>query len=190
MDGADGWYELPLYLEYERQADVSVVDGIPSPLYLRENLSTGVTVLVQGAEGPLEVMGVSCDLHPGGSDLLVAAIKNRGRDQLHGCSARLVLFPPFSDEGAAVVLGDLLPGDVAVAGFPLSVDSGAAVQDYQLLLQLEYLEGRSMLSLPVSLSTSGRGLLLPIGAAVAVAALAALLAARWSRRPRRWRRTR
>ena len=31
--GADGWYELPLTLDYEHQVDVMVENGIVTPLY-------------------------------------------------------------------------------------------------------------------------------------------------------------
>ncbi len=190
--GANGWYELPLRLDYQRQVDVSVNDGEVSPLYLPENLSTSLRVLVQGQSSPLKVLGTKSELVPGSSGIIMAVIKNDGQKALRNCSARLMAAPPFHADGSDYSLGDLPAGSLAVASFQASVDGNASLQDYQLGCEVSSEEGRYVLAMPLALTKTNSVLWLaiPISLVLISAALAAflLLGRRKVLRRKRWTR--
>ncbi len=147
--GASGWYELPLHLDYEHQADVVVSGGLISPLYQPDNTSQGIRIFVQGKDS-LSVEGVKSDLSPGGRGTILAAIKNGGSDVLRNCTARLITAPPFRSSGTAH-LGDIAANQLAVANFAAEVDGNASIQDYRLACELDYDGGSAVLSVPVTL---------------------------------------
>ncbi len=190
--GASGWYELLLHLDYERQADVSVSNGEVSPLYLPENLSTSIRVFVKGSSGPLKVLGVKSDLSPGKSGTIMAVIKNDGQESLRNCTARLIAAPPFHAEGRGSSLsGDLSPGALAVAGFPVRVDGNASLQEYQLGCEVSSDAGQTTLAMPLALTEADNSLwtaVAPILALLIIASLAAswLLGRRGLVRRKRW----
>jgi len=191
-NGASGWYELLLRLDYERQVDVSVSNGEISPLYLPENLSTSIRVFVEGPSAPLKVLGTKSELFPGKSGTIMVVIKNEGQETLRNCTAILVAAPPFHAEGSgSSFLGDLPPGTLAVASFPLRVDGDARVQGYQLGCKVSYLEGQTLLAVPLPLREADNSFwtaIVPVLALLIIASLAAflLLGRRNPLRRKRW----
>ncbi len=188
---ANGWYELPLRLDYERQVDVSVIDGEVSPLYLPENLSIILRVLVQGASDPLKVLGKKSELFPGGSGTIIVVIKNDGQKALRNCSARLMAVPPFHAEGSDYSLGDLPAGALAVAIFRARVDGNASLQDYQLGCEVSSQEERYVLAMPLALTKANSAIwaiAIPISVVLIIAALTIflLLGKRGVLRRKRW----
>jgi hypothetical protein len=189
--GANGWYELPLRLDYERQVDVSVSGGEVSPLYLPENLSTSLRVLIQGPSGPLKVLGTKSELVPGSSGTIMAVIKNDGQKILRNCSARLMATPPFHAEGSDYSMGDLPAGALAVASFQARVDGNASLQDYQLGCEVSSQEGQYVLAMPLALTKANSALwsiAIPISLVLIIVALATflLLERRGVLRRKRW----
>ncbi len=187
---ANGWYELPLRLDYERQADVSVSDEEISPLYLPEKLIIRLRVLVQGSSGPLKVLGTKSELAPGCGGTIMAVIENDGPKSLRNCSARLVAAPPFHSEGSDYSLGDLPAGAQAVAIFRARVDGNASLQDYQLGCEVSSQEGRYVFAMPLALTKASSALwaAIPISAVLIIAALTIflLLRRRGILRRKRW----
>jgi len=178
-NGANGWYELPLRLDYERQVDVSVSNGEVSPLYLPENLSTSIRVFVKGSSGPLKVLGTKSELLPGKSGTIMVVIKNDGQEVLRNCTARLMAAPPFHAEGdESSSLGDLLPGALAVASFPVRVDGNASLQDYQLGCEVSSQEGQTVLAMPLALTEADNSFW-TVAALISALLIIAVLAAFW-----------
>ncbi len=190
--GDSGWYELLLRLDYERQADVSVSNGEVSPLYLPENLSTRIMVFVKGFSGPLRIMGTESEISPGKSGTIMAVVKNDGQESLSNCTARLIATPPFHAEGSqSSLLGDLSPGALAVASFPVRVDGNASQQDYQLGCIVSSDAGQTTLAIPLTLTEADNSLwtaVAPILILLIIASLAAfwLLGRRRLGRRKRW----
>ncbi len=149
---ANGWYELPLRLDYERSADVSVSEGVVSPLYLPENRSISIWIFVAGSSDPLRVVGTKSELLNGENGGLIAVIKNDCPDTLHNCSARLITAPPFHAERGDSILGDLPPGALGTASFFVRVDGNATLQDYQLGCIVNCSEKSTVVALPLALT--------------------------------------
>jgi hypothetical protein len=176
--GANGWYELPLRLDYERSADVSVSDGVASPLYLPENRSINIRILVAGASDPLRVVGTKSELFNGANSGLIAVIKNDYPDTLHNCSAQLITEPPFHAESGDYFLGDLPSGGLGTASFVVRVDGDATLQDYQLGCIVNCSERRTVVALPLALTKAENSIwpwAVPILSMLTIAALAAFL---------------
>lgn len=173
---ASGWHDMLLEVSWERQVDVSVRDGLASPLFEAERDNITIPVFVTGNGEPLRITGISSSLYPGASGSLMAAIENGGQAALHNCTARLLTAPPFfAEDEAPVALGDLLPGSVAVAAFSVRANGDAAAsQDYQLGCEICCNEKKIISPLPITLKEAG---IMSLWPADAIAASLALLAA-------------
>ncbi len=159
-DSVSGRHDLQMIIEYEHQVDVSVFDGMASPLYLPGNASQiiGVKVLGQGSDGLLRVLGVNSDISPGSTGIVSAAIKNAGSSLLRNCTLHLMAAPPFHPSEEGCDLGDIGPGDVAVAKFPMKVDGDAGLKDYSLACEVLHKDGKIVITFPLALEKgSGMG---------------------------------
>lgn len=67
---------------------------------------------------------------------MIIAVENIGQDRVSNCSASLVPVAPFQVTGPDASLGDLDPGEIAVASFQVDVDGDAGPEEYQLGLGL------------------------------------------------------
>ena len=171
-----GWHDLLLEVSWERQVDVSVRDGLASPLFEAEKDNITIPIFLTGNSEPLKITGISSSLYPGASGSLMAAIENDGQAALHNCTARLLTVPPFfSEDAAPVALGELLPGSLAVAAFSVRANGDAAAsQDYQLGCEICCNEKKIISPLTITLKEAG---IMSLWPASAIAASLALLAA-------------
>jgi hypothetical protein len=176
--GAKGWYELPLYINYQRQADVSVSEGEVTPLYKPENCSIMIRVFVDEPRDALKIIGIKSELSIGTSGTLIVVIKNDGPDFFHNCSLELVTAPPFLSESEDVFMGDLAPGELSLASFSVYVDGNASLQDYQLGAIVNCREKSILLALPLTLTKADSSIwsyLMPILALMMIVLLVALI---------------
>jgi hypothetical protein len=185
VGAAEGWYDLPLKLDYEHQVDVMVSNGSISPLYGPDSSLIDIGVFIPGTDA-FSVEGVKSDLHRGGRGMILAAIKNQGHEICRGCTAHLITKAPFTSEGDAY-LGDLAPGAVGTAEFAVDLDENATLGDNSLPCELNYLNGSSFLQIPVSPERASNHLIyIPAIIALLIAAGGAALAKRrgWPKRHR------
>lgn len=175
---ASGWHDLLLEVSWERQVDVSVRDGLASPLFEAEKDNLTLSVFVTGNGELLRVSGISSSLYPGADGSLMAAIENDGQVSLHNCTARLLTAPPFfAEDGGLALLGDLLPGSAVVAAFSVRVNGEAtAAQNYQLGCEICCNEKKIIAPLPITLKEAGIMSLWPAAAITAAFFLLAALA--------------
>jgi len=150
---ASGWYNLPLQVNYVRQADVSVSDGEAFPLRQPTNQSLNLRVYISGYKDLLRIAGVQSNLYPGGKGTLIVAVENFGEDTISNCSASLMAAPPFHVLSPDHPLGELPAGEMAAVSFLVGVDGNASQKEYQLGLRLRS-EGRDLV-VPFELSLKG-----------------------------------
>lgn len=156
-EAVGGWHDLHVHIDYEHQMDVSVFDGVASPLYLPGNASQTLRVMAQEYDGPLRVLGVSSDISPGRTGIVSAAVKNSGGSLLRNCTLRLMAVSPFHPSEEGYDLGDIGPGAVAVAKFPVTVDEDANLQEYRLACEVLHKDGKAVIAFPLALKM-GSGL--------------------------------
>ena len=169
---ANGWYDLPLRVDYVRQVDVSVSDGEAFPLRQPSNQSLNLRIYSFGDKDDLRIAGVQSQLHRGGEESLIIAVENIGEDIVPNCSASLIAAPPFHVKNTDHPLGDLSPGEMATASFLVGVDGDASQEEYQLGLGLR--SEKMDLVVPFELSLKGSGRPLSHGAILFIALLALL----------------
>ncbi len=150
---ASGWYDLPLHLDYEKQADVSVRDGKAFPMLQAESRNLTLRAFADGEGLPVQIIAARCDLSAGSSGRILAAFVSKEDRALHNCTARLQTAAPFHAGDEQVTLGDLMPGETIVSEFAVQVDSDAASGDYLLTCDLACREKRITLPLPITLSS-------------------------------------
>ncbi len=185
--GADGWYELPLTLDYEHQVDATVSNGSVTPLYQPDSSSILIRIFIDGHDG-LSVVGVKSDLHPGGSGTVMAAIKNSGHEILSNCTARLTASPHFVSVDS-VQLGNIAPGQIAVAEFAVTADGNVSTSDYNLQCELNYDGGSSLLQIPASVEAASNSLIYIMIAVSIVLVAVVAIGVSWRKRLHRskWR---
>jgi hypothetical protein len=178
-EAVGGWHDLLLKIDYEHQMDTCVSEGTASPLYLPDNVSRVLRVMVQGSAGSVRILGIKSDVSPGKSGIIRAVVKNSGKDALRNCTLRLLAVPPFHLAENGCNLGDIMPGAVAVAEFPVDVDKDATLQEYHLACEVLYVDGKAILTFPVALEeAAGPGYLPMIAILIVVAVVAAILVVR------------
>lgn len=182
----EGPADLTLDLSYEHQVDVTVSDGLASPLYMPANSSLGLEVSINGQKRELKIEGVSAHLSPGSNGTLLALVGNPMDFIAKNCTARLAAAPPFSS-GGKVSLGDLAPGQVAVARFWVSTEDEAPAREYLMACELGHEGGATASSFPVELPSNSLSLskIIPILALLLVLSSGSFFFLTWNRRGRR-----
>lgn len=121
-----------------------------------ENATQNQTVFVQVKEEPyFEVTNVTGSLHPGEGGMLQVTYKNTGEEPATDATVRLSASDPFSTTDDQAYLGDLKPGDSAVAIFDMEVDETATPKSYSLNSEILYKdsEGHNQISDSVKINT-------------------------------------
>lgn len=126
--GAAG-YPLDLSAEYTdplgfNKSSEAVVIGVP----------------VQAKTDFITVSG-PCEIFTGDRRQIEVVFENRGGSPAYGAQARISAVDPFSSPADISYLGDLSPGQKAVAKFELAVEKGATTKDYGLDAEIRYKDG-------------------------------------------------
>jgi hypothetical protein len=190
---ASGWHDLLLNVDYEHQMDTSVFEGVASPLYQPDNTSQVLRVMVQGLEVPVRILGVKSDISQGRMGNILAVVKNSGKDTLRNCTLRLIVAPPFHPSEKGYYMGDLMPGEVAVAKLPVEADAGSDLQEYRLACEVLHEDGIAMITFPVTMekgSVPGYIQLLIMPTVLVIAASAGFILVVRNRRTRKLRKRR
>ncbi len=194
-EAISGWHDLLLNIDYEHQMDTSVFEGVASPLYQPDNTSQVLRVMVQGSEGPVRILGVKSDISQGRMGNILAVVKNSGKDALRNCTLRLIAAPPFHPSKKGYYMGDLMPGEVAVAKLQVEADAGSDLQEYRLACEVLHEDGIAMITFPVTMEKgSGPGyiqlLIMPTVLALVIAASAGFILVVRNRRTKTLRKRR
>ena len=178
-EGAVGWYNLVLDLEYEHQIDMKVGNGSSTSLYQPVNISQKISILVQGADRSWKVEGIRSDLYPGANGTILAVIKNAWPVMARNCSARLVEAPPFRSAFDRYNLGDVMSGQAVVAKLQTVVDEKAAPGKCHLDCEIIHDNRTFMVSIPVVLEKAPSSLPASLVVAVLILASAGCLVILW-----------
>lgn len=77
-------------------------------------------------------------VNPGSETVITVRYRNTGILTAYHAQARLSAVDPFTSTDNNAYLGDLKPGDTAVASYRITPDSGAAAQDYSLDTEVRF----------------------------------------------------
>ncbi|MDD1659964.1 MAG: S-layer protein [Methanomicrobiales archaeon] len=100
-----------------------------------ETVTVGVPV---GGKIDFAVVSEPTRVNPGQKVVIPVEIKNTGAVTAYNAQARLSAVDPFTSNDDTAYLGDLAPGESAVARFEITVDSGATAKSYGLDSEVRY----------------------------------------------------
>ncbi|MDD1656361.1 MAG: COG1361 S-layer family protein [Methanomicrobiales archaeon] len=119
-------YPLDLSLEY-LDADGSSATS--------DTVTVGVPV---GGKIEFTVVSEPAKVNPGQKVVIPVEIQNTGAVTAYNAQARLSAVDPFTSNDDTAYLGDLAPGETAIARFEVTVDSGATAKSYGLDSEVRY----------------------------------------------------
>jgi hypothetical protein len=139
-------YPLVVQADYENQAGEA-----------RQSREVTIGVPV---EGPVEftVNGNATTIFQGAREKIVIEYRNTGSVMVHGARARISAVEPFSVDEDTAYLGDLGPGERAMATFEVSVDDKATPKDYGIDTEIRYRDhaGENRISDPIRVAIEVR----------------------------------
>jgi hypothetical protein len=119
-------YPLDVYAEYRDDDGVQVVS---------DSVTIGLPV---GGKIDFAVISDPPTIQPGEKKVLEVLYKNTGAAPVYRAQARLSAVDPFSSNDDTAYLGDLAPGDTAIARFEVSADAAATIKIYGLDSEIRY----------------------------------------------------
>jgi len=148
-DTPAGIYPLTLDLSYQYQNNVQVGgDDFDSVTGLVTNKEVGLwyenktqtqTINIEVKKEPyFEVTNVTGDLYPDKGGMLYVTYKNTGEETAKDATVRISASDPFSTTDDQAYLGNLKPGDSAVAVFDMGVDETATAKPYSISSEIFY----------------------------------------------------
>ncbi len=139
-------YPLVVRADYEDEAGEALQS---------RNVTIGVPV-----RGSVEfaVNGDTYRIFQGAREKIAIEYQNTGPVMVYGARARISAVEPFSADEDTVYLGDLAPGDRAVANFEISVDKEATVKDYGINTEIRFRDpiGDNRISDPIRVTIAVR----------------------------------
>ncbi|HWR25388.1 MAG TPA: hypothetical protein VN278_04045 [Methanosarcina sp.] len=165
-DAPAGTYPLSLDFAYKYQKNVQVSgDEFDTSTGMVSNQGVGIwyenatqnqTVVVQVKKEPyFEVTNVTGSLYPNEGGMLQVTYKNTGEEPAKDATVRVSASDPFSTTDDQAFLGDLKPGESAVAIFNMDVDETATPKPYSLNSEILYedADGHDQISDSVKVNT-------------------------------------
>ncbi|HNX18278.1 MAG TPA: S-layer protein [Methanoregula sp.] len=99
------------------------------------NETAGVNV---GNKIDFEIQSLPFEMSPGSTKTLQVEYKNIGNSTVKGAQARISAVIPFTGISDVAYLGDIAPGQSAVASFEINVARDATLKDYGLDSEIRY----------------------------------------------------
>ena len=151
-------YPLDVFLIYKDQSGDTVTSDI---------LTVGIPV-----QGKIEFMvtGNPASLQAGEKGVIEVEYQNTGAATAYSAQARISAVDPFTSKDDTAFLGDLQPGQTAVARYEVSVDESATIKEYGLDSEIRYRDalGNSQISdtMKVKITIGESSILIPVIAGV------------------------
>jgi len=125
-DAGEGNYPIDLSCQYTNSEGDVVTSDI---------LTVGVPV---GGKIQFTVVSPPSELHAGGKAVIEVEYQNTGSALARYAQARISAVDPFTSNDDSAYLGDLAPGEKALARFEVKVDTGATAKEYGLDSEIRY----------------------------------------------------
>ena len=84
------------------------------------------------------ILSPPAEMSPGSKQTILVEYQNTGNSTIESAEARISIVDPFTSTSDVAYLGDLKPGQSAVASFQLSVASDATLKEYGLDSEIKY----------------------------------------------------
>jgi hypothetical protein len=91
-----------------------------------------------GAKVDFNVTSLPAQMNPGNKKVINVEYKNTGDTTVYSAQARISAVDPFTSNDDVSFLGDLKPGESAIASYEISVDRAATLKEYGLDSEIRY----------------------------------------------------
>ncbi len=91
-----------------------------------------------GGKVDFEVISPAAEMNPGNKKVITVEYKNTGETTIYSAQGRISAVDPFTSNDDIAYLGDLKPGESAVASYEVSVDRSATIKEYGLDSEIRY----------------------------------------------------
>ncbi|HUH78938.1 MAG TPA: S-layer protein [Methanoregula sp.] len=91
-----------------------------------------------GSKIDFAIVSPPSQMNPGNKQVIRVTYKNTGNTTIYSAQARISAVDPFTSNDDISFLGDLKPGDTAVASYDVTVDRGATLKQYGLDSEIRY----------------------------------------------------
>jgi hypothetical protein len=125
------------------------------------------------------ILSLAAEMNPGTTKSIQVEYRNIGNTTIRSVHARISATNPFTSPSSEAYLGDIAPGQSAVASFPLSVAGDATIKEYGLDSELRYRDALNTtyisdpLKVQVNMHPASVSLLLIIGLVIVAALIVA-----------------
>jgi hypothetical protein len=132
-------YKVSIAGDAERQTypvDVVVVYKNKEGDFITSRSDTvGIPV---GRKVDFMVISPPAEMNPGNKKIISVEYKNTGDTTIYSAQSRISAVDPFTSNDDIAYLGDLKPGESAIASYEVSVDRSATIKEYGLDSEIRY----------------------------------------------------
>jgi len=119
-------YPLDVYVTYEDEEGSSATS---------DTVTIGVPV---GGKIDFKVISAPVEIARGGKTVIEVTYQNTGATTVYDAQARVIAVVTFTSKDDTAYLGDLAPGETALARFELIVSNDAIIKEYGLNSEIRY----------------------------------------------------
>jgi hypothetical protein len=134
-------YKVAISSDAERQSypvDVVVVyENMEGDLVTSRTSTIGIPV---GGKVDFAVVSPPAEMNPGDKKVITVEYKNTGETKVYSARARINPVDPFTSNDDNAYLGDIDPGESAVASYEVIVDHSATIKEYGLDAEIRYMD--------------------------------------------------
>jgi hypothetical protein len=134
-------YKVSISDDAERQSypvDVVVVyENTEGDVVTSRTSTIGIPV---GAKVDFAVVSPPAEMNPGDKKVISVEYKNTGETKVYSARGRINPVDPFTSNDDSAYLGDIDPGESAVASYEMSVDHSATIKEYGLDAEIRYMD--------------------------------------------------
>ena len=91
-----------------------------------------------GSKVDFEVISPPAEMNPGNKRVIIVEYKNSGETTIYSAQGRISAVDPFTSNDDIAYLGNIQPGESAVASYEVRVDRSATIKEYGLDSEIRY----------------------------------------------------
>ena len=156
-DAKPGLYPLGLGMLYGYQKNVQVdgenetdtgIKNLEVGLWYDTMMQNAVIIIEVDSKADFDASDAIGTLHSGEENVISVTYSNTGDLPVKDAVVRISVIDPFSTSDDQAYLGDVAPGEKAIAKFKLKVDEGATVKAYSINSEIRYedVDGNNVIS--------------------------------------------
>jgi hypothetical protein len=136
---AEARYKVSINGDAERQTypvDVVVVyQNKEGDFIISRSDTVGIPI---GGKVDFMVVSPPAEMNPGNKKIISVEYKNTGETTVYSAQSRISAVDPFTSNDDVAYLGDIKPGESAIASYEVGVDRSATIKEYGLDSEIRY----------------------------------------------------